>query len=47
LSRFGAYYDALARNDNGLFLFAKQKLLDGDELLANAGGPGSLMCLSV
>ena len=47
MSRFGAYYDALARSDNELFLFAKQKLLDGDASLANAGGPGSLACLSV
>ena len=47
MSRFGAYYDILARNNDELFLFAKQKLLDGNASLANVVGPGSLMCLSV
>ena len=46
-SRFGAYYDALAKNDDELFFFAKQKLLDGKVSLANGNGPGSLACLSV
>ena len=47
MTRFGAYYDALAGNEEELFLFAKQKLLNGQSSLINGNGPGSLACLSV
>src|SRR5579863_3623877 len=47
LSRFGSYYDALAGDEEKLFLFAKLKLLDGQSSLINGDGPGSLACLSV
>jgi hypothetical protein len=41
LSRFGAYHDALTGNaEEDLFLFAKQKLLDGKVSLTNGDGPG-------
>ena len=45
LSRFGVYHDALAGNEGELFLFAKQKLLNGRSSLTNGDGPGSLACL--
>jgi hypothetical protein len=45
-SRFGVYHDHLP-NENELFEFAKQKLLDGESGLNQGDGPRSLACLSV
>ena len=45
-SRFGVYHDQLP-NEDELFEFAKQKLLDGGPELKQGDSPRSLACLSV
>ena len=51
LGRFGAYYDALTHNKEELFLFARQKLLNGWSSLVDKDdkdpGPRIFACLSV